>query len=121
MESIILETAVSQGIWAVLTVALLIYIAKSNDSRDARQEEREEKYQKLKNYWKRDSWCLCHGICGNLWILEIAEEFLGKEKTNYQKIVESSDIQLLPQETMNPGFWNGYGGILYYLIRKKNS
>ena len=41
MESIILETAVSQGIWAVLTVALLIYIAKSNDSRDARQEERE--------------------------------------------------------------------------------
>ena len=48
-------------------------------------------------------------------------KFLGKEKTNYQKIVESSDIQLLPQETMNPGFWNGYGGILYYLIRKKNS
>ena len=47
MESIILETAVSQGIWAVLTVALLIHIAKSNDSRDARQEEREEKYQKL--------------------------------------------------------------------------
>lgn len=47
MESIILETAVSQGIWAVLTVALLIYIAKSNEARDARQEEREEKYQKL--------------------------------------------------------------------------
>ncbi len=47
MESVILDTAVSQGIWAVLTVALMIYIVKSNESRDARQEEREEKYQKL--------------------------------------------------------------------------
>ena len=47
MEFIILETAVSKGIWAVLTVTLLIYIAKLNEARDAKQEEREEKYQKL--------------------------------------------------------------------------
>ena len=34
-------------------------------------------YKKLKEYWRRDSWCLCHGICGNLWILEKASEILG--------------------------------------------
>ena len=31
-------------------------------------------YKKLKEYWKRDSDSLCHGNCGNLWILKIAQE-----------------------------------------------
>lgn len=31
MESTVMETAISQGIWAVLAVFLLIYIVKSND------------------------------------------------------------------------------------------
>ena len=30
MESTVMETAISQGIWAVLAVFLLIYIVKSN-------------------------------------------------------------------------------------------
>lgn len=47
MEDFILETALSQGIWAVLAVALLIYIVKANEKRDLRQEKREENYQKL--------------------------------------------------------------------------
>ena len=45
MESTVMETAVSQGIWAVLAVFLLIYIVKSNEKRDAKQEEREKNYQ----------------------------------------------------------------------------
>ena len=45
MESAIMETAISQGIWAVLAVFLLIYIVKSNEQRDAKQEEREKNYQ----------------------------------------------------------------------------
>ena len=45
MESTVMETAISQGIWAVLAVLLLIYIVKSNEQRDAKQEEREKNYQ----------------------------------------------------------------------------
>ena len=37
MESTVMETAISQGIWAVLAVFLLIYIVKSNEQRDAKQ------------------------------------------------------------------------------------
>lgn len=47
MEDFMLEAALSQGIWAVVAVALLIYIVKSNEKRDLRQEKREENYQKL--------------------------------------------------------------------------
>lgn len=47
MESSVLDTALSQGIWAVLAVFLLIYIVKSNERFSARQEEREKQYQEL--------------------------------------------------------------------------
>ena len=29
------------------------------------------------------------------------------------------DIDLLPQEKNNPGLMNGYGGILYYLLKEQ--
>ena len=45
METTVMNVAVSQGIWAVLAVFLLIYIVKSNDQRDTKQEEREKNYQ----------------------------------------------------------------------------
>ena len=41
------DAALSQGIWAVLAVFLLIYIVKSNEGFSARQEEREKQYQEL--------------------------------------------------------------------------
>lgn len=66
--------------------------------------------EKLKGYWKRDSWSLCHGICGNLMILERAT---GKQ------LWPDGEIQLLPQEQINPGLMNGYGGILYYLLKQE--
>ena len=47
MESSGLDAALSQGIWAVLAVFLLIYIVKSNERFSARQEEREKQYQEL--------------------------------------------------------------------------
>ena len=47
MESSVLDSALSQGIWAVLAVFLLIYIVKSNERFSARQEEREKQYQEL--------------------------------------------------------------------------
>ena len=47
MESSVLDAALSQGIWAVLAVSLLIYIVKSNERFSARQEEREKQYQEL--------------------------------------------------------------------------
>lgn len=47
MESSVLDDALSQGIWAVLAVFLLIYIVKSNERFSARQEEREKQYQEL--------------------------------------------------------------------------
>ena len=45
METTVMNVAVSQGIWAVLAVYLLIYIVKSNEQRDTKQEEREKNYQ----------------------------------------------------------------------------
>ena len=39
------DAALSQGIWEVLAVFLLIYIVKSNEQRDTKQEEREKNYQ----------------------------------------------------------------------------
>ena len=47
MESSVLDAALSQGIWAVLAVFLLIYIVKSNERFSARKEEREKQYQEL--------------------------------------------------------------------------
>lgn len=47
MESSVLDAALSQGIWVVLAVFLLIYIVKSNERFSARQEEREKQYQEL--------------------------------------------------------------------------
>ena len=47
MESSVLDAALSQGIWAVMAVLLLIYIVKSNERFSARQEEREKQYQEL--------------------------------------------------------------------------
>ena len=45
METTVMNVAVSQGIWAVLAVFLLIYIVKSNEQRGTKQEEREKNYQ----------------------------------------------------------------------------
>lgn len=45
METTVMNVAVSQRIWAVLAVFLLIYIVKSNEQRDTKQEEREKNYQ----------------------------------------------------------------------------
>lgn len=45
MENTILELALSQGIWAVVAIFLLIYVVKENEKRDLRQEEREKNYQ----------------------------------------------------------------------------
>ncbi len=41
MEATILETALSQGIWAALAVFLLISMMKENEKADQRQSERE--------------------------------------------------------------------------------
>ncbi len=83
-------------------------------------------YDKLKEYWKRDSWSLCHGNCGNLWMLEQAERFLlqiGILKDDRCCVWEEmfakcmqNEISYLPQEALNPGLFNGYGGIAYYFL-----
>ena len=45
MENEILKAALSQGIWAVLSIILLFYILKAQEKRDAKQDEREKNYQ----------------------------------------------------------------------------
>lgn len=47
MESEILKAALSQGIWAVLSIFLLFYILKAQEKRDMNQEEREKNYQDI--------------------------------------------------------------------------
>lgn len=45
MENELLKIATSQGIWAVLSVVLIVYILKVQEKRDLKQEEREKSYQ----------------------------------------------------------------------------
>lgn len=47
LESTILDAALSQGIWAILGISLLIYFVKTNEKRDERQAEKKESYQSL--------------------------------------------------------------------------
>lgn len=47
MENEILASALSQGIWAVLSVFLLFYILKAQEKRDQKQDEREKNYQEI--------------------------------------------------------------------------
>lgn len=47
MEKEILTAALSQGIWAVLSVFLLFYILRAQEKRDLKQEEREKNYQNI--------------------------------------------------------------------------
>ena len=47
LEEKIIEIASSQGIWTVLTVALIFYILKNQEKRDLNQEERELNYQNI--------------------------------------------------------------------------
>ncbi len=47
MESEVIKMAMSQGIWAVLSIFLVFYILKTQEKRDEKQEEREKSYQEI--------------------------------------------------------------------------
>lgn len=47
MENEMIKLAMSQGIWAVMSVSLLFYIIKNQEKRDEKQEEREKNYQDI--------------------------------------------------------------------------
>lgn len=76
----------------------------------------ERAYKKLKDYWRRDSCSLCHGSLGNLLILEEYEKHCLDKSSETDEIF---DIQVPIWEKINPGLMSGYGGILYYLLRKQ--
>lgn len=92
---------------------------EENKWKERFQKDMMRAYSKLKDYWKRDSWSLCHGISGNLWILWEAERILEPNAKRYEGIWPDEEIKFLPQERMNPGLFNGYGGVLYYLLKVK--
>jgi len=47
VENEMIKLAMSQGIWAVMSVSLLFYILKNQEKRDEKQEEREKNYQEI--------------------------------------------------------------------------
>lgn len=47
MEDFFLEIASSNGIWAALSLALIFFIIRAQEKRDAKQDEREQNYQKI--------------------------------------------------------------------------
>lgn len=113
--------ACCHGAGGVLLSRLNCYrIAKGSVWKERLSEDIKKAYTKLDAYWVRDSWSLCHGICGNLLILEKADLEFWHERMENRKQLLPSEIQWLPQEKMNPGFMNGYGGVLYYLLSETN-
>lgn len=100
------------GAGGVLLSRLKCFENLQNDKwRERFEKDVSRALKKLEQYWKRDSWSLCHGICGNLMILE---------RATGTAIWPESKISLLPQEKINPGLMNGYGGILYFLLKREN-
>lgn len=71
MENTILDAALSQGIWAVLAVFLLLYVIRENEKCEEKQEERENKYQNI--------------------LLELADKLITIDRIE-EKIVEIRDI-----------------------------
>jgi len=47
MEDKIIEIASTQGFWALSSVMMILYIIKTQEKRDLRQEEREKNYQNI--------------------------------------------------------------------------
>ena len=47
MDSELMKIATSQGIWATLSIFLILYVLKAQEKRDIRQEEREKNYQEI--------------------------------------------------------------------------
>ena len=47
MKELFMELVSGQGIWSALSIVLIFYIIKKEESRDQTQEEREENYQKI--------------------------------------------------------------------------
>ena len=105
------------GVGGVLLSRVFSYHIVSSDRwKERLKTDIQRAYRKLIKYWQRDSWSLCHGICGNLWILEIVEAKMVVENVNRRTRTIPSLIKLPIQEKMNPGFMNGYGGIIYYFL-----
>lgn len=47
MEDFFLDIASFNGIWAALSLALIFFIIRAQEKRDAKQDEREQNYQKI--------------------------------------------------------------------------
>ncbi len=47
MEDFFLDAAASNGVWAALSLALIFFILRAQERRDAKQDEREQNYQKI--------------------------------------------------------------------------
>ncbi len=84
----------------------------TNEWQERMKNDMECAYEKVRGYWIRDSYSLCHGTCGNLWILNQAAKIMGDTPIQYNV---ADHVKFLPQEEINPGLMNGYGGVLYYL------
>lgn len=47
METEIIKVALTQGIWAALSIVLIFYILKNQEKRDTIQDVRDQKYQEI--------------------------------------------------------------------------
>lgn len=78
----------------------------------------ERAYAVTTQNWRRDSWCICHGNFGNYSILSMGSKMLEKRNLDCKSDLLDYDIKLLHQEKLNPGLFNGYGGVVYALVKK---
>ncbi len=73
---------------------------------------------------KTDSFCLCHGLSGNIWIMK---KYLKVHKNHYLSTVYKKHCTALfqmlkqkdtanPAELLNPALMTGFSGILYLLL-----
>lgn len=105
------------GVGGILISRMNCYagMEKNSSLKEVVEKDMKCAYKKLKENWRRDSISLCHGSMGNLWILEEYEKRMDI-KAGSRNIPAKKIKDILPQERLNPGLMNGYGGTLLYLL-----
>ena len=91
------------------------------DLRETVEQDIERAGRKLKEHCLREGMCLCHGSCGNVLLLMEYNSDLQAVK-DYDAYIRGKLLEdtytFLAQERYNPGLMNGFGGVVYYLLKQ---
>lgn len=109
------------GAGGILASRLMMRRRVEEDLRETVEQDIERAGRKLKEHCLREGMCLCHGSCGNVLLLMEYNSDLQAVK-DYDAYIRGKLLEdtytFLAQEQYNPGLMNGFGGVVYYLLKQ---